>query len=142
MKIITFFSLIFFSISHPMYMLMTIILTTLLMTIMIYKSMKTLWIPLILILLILGGMLILFLYMISLIPNMKLFMNKKMILFFFFIYMNFYSLKIAEMTFPLMNLNYFSSSMNMIIMMMLYLIITLMVVMKIMTSSNAPLSTL
>nr|UNO53595.1 NADH dehydrogenase subunit 6 [Ixodes granulatus] len=142
MKIITFFSLIFFSISHPMYMLMTIILTTLLMTIMIYKSMKTLWIPLILILLILGGMLILFLYMISLIPNMKLFMNKKMVLFFFFIYMNFYSLKIAEMTFPLMNLNYFSSSMNMIIMMMLYLIITLMVVMKIMTSSNAPLSTL
>nr|YP_010287131.1 NADH dehydrogenase subunit 6 [Ixodes granulatus]UKT61197.1 NADH dehydrogenase subunit 6 [Ixodes granulatus] len=142
MKIITFFSLVFFSISHPMYMLMTIIFTTLLMAIMIYKSMKTFWIPLILILLILGGMLILFLYMISLIPNMKLFLNKKMLLFFFFIYMNFYSLKIAEMTFPLMNLNYFLSSMNMIIMMMLYLIITLTVVMKIMTSSNAPLSTL
>nr|YP_010324869.1 NADH dehydrogenase subunit 6 [Ixodes nuttallianus]UNO53790.1 NADH dehydrogenase subunit 6 [Ixodes nuttallianus] len=142
MKFMTFFSLTFFLLSHPMYMLMTIIMVTLLSAILIYKSMKILWIPFIFTLLILGGMFILFLYMISLIPNKKLFLNKKMIIVFILFFVNFSPFNSQEMSFLLMNLSYSPSSMNMIVLMMTYLIMTLMVVMKIMTSSNAPLTTL
>nr|UXX50325.1 NADH dehydrogenase subunit 6 [Ixodes pavlovskyi]BCL01339.1 NADH dehydrogenase subunit 6 [Ixodes pavlovskyi] len=142
MKFMTFLTMIFFIFNHPMYMLMSIIFITLSMSILIYKSMKMMWIPLILILLILGGMLILFLYIISLIPNKKLYFNKKIIMILTFLLMSFPSFKMSEVSFFFMNSNFFPSSMNMMTFMMVYLIMTLIVVMKIMISSNAPLSTL
>nr|BCW91768.1 NADH dehydrogenase subunit 6 [Ixodes pavlovskyi] len=142
MKFMTFLTMIFFIFNHPMYMLMSIIFITLSMSILIYKSMKMMWIPLILILLILGGMLILFLYIISLIPNKKLYFNKKIIMILTFLLMAFPSFKMSEVSFFFMNSNFFPSSMNMMTFMMVYLIMTLIVVMKIMISSNAPLSTL
>nr|AGW06760.1 NADH dehydrogenase subunit 6 [Ixodes ricinus]AGW06773.1 NADH dehydrogenase subunit 6 [Ixodes ricinus]AGW06786.1 NADH dehydrogenase subunit 6 [Ixodes ricinus]AGW06890.1 NADH dehydrogenase subunit 6 [Ixodes ricinus]AGW06955.1 NADH dehydrogenase subunit 6 [Ixodes ricinus] len=142
MKLMTFFTMIFFIFNHPMYMLMSIIFITLMMSILIYKSMKMMWISLILILLILGGMLILFLYIISLIPNKKLSLNKKIMMLMIFLLMSFPPFKMLETSFLLMNYNFFTSSMNMMLFMMIYLICTLIVVMNIMTSSNAPLSTL
>nr|YP_009020707.1 NADH dehydrogenase subunit 6 [Ixodes pavlovskyi]AHM02282.1 NADH dehydrogenase subunit 6 [Ixodes pavlovskyi] len=142
MKFMTFLTMIFFIFNHPMYMLMSIIFITLSMSILIYKSMKMMWIPLILILLILGGMLILFLYIMNLIPNKKLYFNKKIIMILTFLLMSFPSFKMSEVSFLSMNSNFFSSSMNMMTFMMIYLIMTLIVAMKIMISSNAPLSTL
>nr|YP_010535438.1 NADH dehydrogenase subunit 6 [Ixodes pacificus]UYB78090.1 NADH dehydrogenase subunit 6 [Ixodes pacificus]UYB78103.1 NADH dehydrogenase subunit 6 [Ixodes pacificus]WKW95287.1 NADH dehydrogenase subunit 6 [Ixodes pacificus] len=142
MKLMTFLTMIFFIFNHPMYMLMSIIFITLMMSIMIYKSIKMMWIPLILILLILGGMLILFLYIISLIPNKKLSVNKKISMFMIFMLLSFPSFKKLEISFLFMNSNFFPSSMNMMMFMMIYLIMTLIVVMKIMTTSYAPLSTL
>nr|YP_010937304.1 NADH dehydrogenase subunit 6 [Ixodes kohlsi]WKW95300.1 NADH dehydrogenase subunit 6 [Ixodes kohlsi]WKW95313.1 NADH dehydrogenase subunit 6 [Ixodes kohlsi] len=139
MNFLTLFSVTFFMFNHPMFMLMSIIVVTLLLSFSIMKYMKMMWISLILILLVLGGMLILFLYMISLIPNKKLNINKKNI---FFIILIFLSLKMnfkMDLTFLFMNSLFFQSSMNMIIFMMTYLLITLMVIMKIMISSNSPL---
>nr|YP_010535464.1 NADH dehydrogenase subunit 6 [Ixodes scapularis]UER94084.1 NADH dehydrogenase subunit 6 [Ixodes scapularis]UYB78142.1 NADH dehydrogenase subunit 6 [Ixodes scapularis]UYB78155.1 NADH dehydrogenase subunit 6 [Ixodes scapularis] len=141
MKFMTLMTTIFFIFNHPMYMLMSIIMVTLSMSILIYKSMKMMWIPLILILLILGGMFILFLYIISLIPNKKLTFNKKIMMLMIFLLISFPLFKMSEISFLFMNSNFFHSSMNMMMFMMIYLIITLIVVMKLMTSSNAPLST-
>lgn len=99
------------------------------------------WIPLILILLILGGIFILFLYIIRLIPNKKLTFNKKIIILIIFLLISFPLFKISEISFLFINSNFFHSSINIIIFIIIYLIITLIVVIKLITSSNAPLST-
>lgn len=57
------------------------------------------WIPLILILLILGGIFILFLYIIRLIPNKKLTFNKKIIILIIFLLISFPLFKISEISF-------------------------------------------
>nr|YP_001936616.1 NADH dehydrogenase subunit 6 [Eremobates cf. palpisetulosus SEM-2008]ACA49844.1 NADH dehydrogenase subunit 6 [Eremobates cf. palpisetulosus SEM-2008] len=60
---------IFIMLTHPMSMILVIIPTTVIYAMMISKLMNTSWFSLILILILIGAMLILFLYMASLSPN-------------------------------------------------------------------------
>nr|BDP28859.1 NADH dehydrogenase subunit 6 [Ixodes angustus] len=134
-----FFMMTFFMFNHPMLMLFSIIMITIIMAFKTMMYMKMMWISLILILLVLGGMLILFLYIISLIPNKKIFMNKKLILLLITMFISMKNFSINESPFIMINSLFSHSSMNLIIFMMIYLLISLMIVMKIMTSSNSPL---
>lgn len=70
----------FFLFNHPITILILIISTTIIISILRIKFLKIIWLSLILILLILGGILILFLYLISLIPNKKIIFKKKILL--------------------------------------------------------------
>nr|YP_010937265.1 NADH dehydrogenase subunit 6 [Ixodes loricatus]WKW95222.1 NADH dehydrogenase subunit 6 [Ixodes loricatus] len=139
MKPMILFSVMFFMFNHPMFMLIVIIMTTLVMSVMIFNLTKISWISLILILLVLGGMLILFLYMISLIPNKKMTLNKKFIFLLLASMISFQYIPYSEVYFPLAKSLFFYSSMNFIMFMMIYLLITLMIVMNIMSSSKAPM---
>nr|UNS18837.1 NADH dehydrogenase subunit 6 [Ixodes ovatus] len=138
-KLMSLFIMSFFMFNHPMSMLLSIIMTTIFMSFLILKFMKITWMSLILILLVLGGMLVLFLYIISLIPNKKMFINKKWIILFLIFFTTF------KMNWPTNSSTYFinsifyPSSMSFMIFMMIYLLISLMIVMKIMNSSNSPL---
>nr|UZN43722.1 NADH dehydrogenase subunit 6 [Ixodes ovatus]UZN43735.1 NADH dehydrogenase subunit 6 [Ixodes ovatus]UZN43748.1 NADH dehydrogenase subunit 6 [Ixodes ovatus] len=138
-KLMSLFIMSFFMFNHPMSMLLSIIMTTIFMSFLILKFLKITWMSLILILLVLGGMLVLFLYIISLIPNKKMFINKKWAIFFLIFLTTF------KMNWPINSSTYFinsifyPSSMGFMIFMMIYLLISLMIVMKIMISSNSPL---
>nr|YP_010937278.1 NADH dehydrogenase subunit 6 [Ixodes anatis]WKW95235.1 NADH dehydrogenase subunit 6 [Ixodes anatis] len=130
----------FFLFNHPMTMLFTIITTTLVISFTILKFLKYMWLSLLLILLILGGMLILFLYMISLIPNKKMILKKKMFwllsisLLIRFNFSNYFSLTMNKMFVLFLN-----PSMSWLLFMMMYLLLTLIVVMMIIISSKAPM---
>nr|YP_010329438.1 NADH dehydrogenase subunit 6 [Haemaphysalis kitaokai]UNO53882.1 NADH dehydrogenase subunit 6 [Haemaphysalis kitaokai] len=138
MKAIMFLSVMLMMMSHPMMMLMSIMLLTFFLSLMFYFSFQLAIISLIMILLILGGMLIVFMYMISLCPNKKINFNKNSIIMSFLILMtsNFCIL----MKFEISNFikMYSNNSMNLLLLMMMYLIVSLMVVMKISNSKQSP----
>uniref|UniRef100_UPI0030FEC222 NADH dehydrogenase subunit 6 n=1 Tax=Amblyomma calabyi TaxID=3065602 RepID=UPI0030FEC222 len=139
MKFMLILSIYMISFSHPMTMLISVIFITLFMSIFFYLNSCNSMFSLILILLILGGMLMIFLYMISLCPNLKIKLDKKMIFIIFLIF----SFKINFMYNNFMNQDlkkiFFFMFMNMIILMMMYLIITLLVVMKNLNWINSPM---
>nr|YP_054515.1 NADH dehydrogenase subunit 6 [Ixodes uriae]BAD27251.1 NADH dehydrogenase subunit 6 [Ixodes uriae] len=130
----------FFLFNHPMMMLLIIITTTISISILTFQFLKFMWMTLILILLILGGMLILFLYLISLIPNKKMIFYKKLYFLLgisLIITLNFHNQIILPS--HSMKILFMSPSISWLMLMMIYLLLTLMVVMTIIISSNAPM---
>nr|UPX88405.1 NADH dehydrogenase subunit 6 [Melanagromyza aenea] len=77
-------SLIFLNMIHPLSMGLILLLQTLNMCIMIGMMSKSFWFSFILFLILLGGMLVLFMYVVSLAPNEKFTLFKKL---FFYILM-------------------------------------------------------
>nr|YP_011017339.1 NADH dehydrogenase subunit 6 [Amblyomma naponense]WQF69002.1 NADH dehydrogenase subunit 6 [Amblyomma naponense] len=139
MKMILFISIILISMSHPMTMLISVILLTMLISFIFYELSLNSLIPMIMILLILGGMLILFMYMVSLCPNKKMNFNLKYT--FFVIMMYFISIPPFFSNFMNKELTkiYSYSFMNMLLLMMVYLLITLTVVMKNLNWISSPM---
>uniref|UniRef100_UPI0030FEF04E NADH dehydrogenase subunit 6 n=1 Tax=Amblyomma nitidum TaxID=1325864 RepID=UPI0030FEF04E len=139
MNIVLFFSVLFITMNHPMTMLLSVILLTLFISMVFYFNSCNAFFSLIMILLILGGMLIIFMYMVSLCPNKKMNFNIKTCLMILFI---------TPLSFPLISLKFFNEELikifffpqiMMMLLMMIYLIITLMVVMKMLNWISSPL---
>nr|YP_011017391.1 NADH dehydrogenase subunit 6 [Amblyomma neumanni]WQF69054.1 NADH dehydrogenase subunit 6 [Amblyomma neumanni] len=139
MKLILFFSILLISLMHPMMMLIAVILLTLFISITFYLNSCNSMFPLILILLILGGMLIIFMYMISLCPNKKMNYSLKFsILGLTLVVIYPFNLYLKILKQDLMKIYYFSF-MNIMIMMMIYLLISLLVVMKNLNWISSPM---
>nr|YP_010535374.1 NADH dehydrogenase subunit 6 [Amblyomma hebraeum]QLD96944.1 NADH dehydrogenase subunit 6 [Amblyomma hebraeum]QLD96957.1 NADH dehydrogenase subunit 6 [Amblyomma hebraeum]UYB77935.1 NADH dehydrogenase subunit 6 [Amblyomma hebraeum] len=142
MKMLAFISILLMTMSHPVSMLFSIIMLTLLVSLTFYKISTNSLLPLILILLILGGMLVIFLYMVSLCPNKKInFKIKNFSLTFSFFFFSFYLTfnKVAYL--DLMKIYYFPFF-NMLLLMMIYLLISLLVVMKMLNWISSPMKSL
>nr|YP_009560381.1 NADH dehydrogenase subunit 6 [Haemaphysalis bancrofti]QAB05948.1 NADH dehydrogenase subunit 6 [Haemaphysalis bancrofti] len=140
MSIIMTMSILFLMMTHPIMMLMSIMLLTLCMALTFYMFSQFSLISLIMILLILGGMLIIFMYMVSLSPNNKISLSWKMfmILPFFLIFLK-WDYQMENFSNEILNKIYFSGFMNLILLMMIYLIITLIVVLKLTNSKMSPM---
>nr|QVV23844.1 NADH dehydrogenase subunit 6 [Hyalomma aegyptium] len=140
MKLFLIISLICAVLFHPIMMLMTLITFTLFLAMMFYNSFQFSFISLMTILLILGGMLIIFMYMISLCPNSKMNFNTKMLLISPFMLI-FFPKNIIFWKIELMMMNkiYMINHVNMMIMMMLFLIMSLMIISKNLKWINAPI---
>nr|YP_010535426.1 NADH dehydrogenase subunit 6 [Amblyomma tholloni]QLD97061.1 NADH dehydrogenase subunit 6 [Amblyomma tholloni]QLD97074.1 NADH dehydrogenase subunit 6 [Amblyomma tholloni]UYB78013.1 NADH dehydrogenase subunit 6 [Amblyomma tholloni] len=139
MNIILFFSILLISMSHPVTMLLSVILLTLAVSMIFYQNSCNSLLPLILILLILGGMLIIFMYMVSLCPNKKINFNIKnlfMILLIIIFNYSFISTKIFNQDFMKI---YFNPFFNMMLLTMIYLLISLLVVMKMLNWISCPM---
>nr|QLF99628.1 NADH dehydrogenase subunit 6 [Amblyomma ovale] len=139
-KVILMMSTVLISMSHPVAMLMSVILLTLSMSLIFYENSANSLFPMILLLLILGGMMIIFLYMVSLCPNKKLNYNIKLI---FTMMMIVIILSINPLYFKVQSQEltkiYCTSFLNIVLMMMMYLLITLMVVMKNLNWISSPM---
>nr|YP_007475039.1 NADH dehydrogenase subunit 6 [Haemaphysalis formosensis]AFU55288.1 NADH dehydrogenase subunit 6 [Haemaphysalis formosensis]UXX50209.1 NADH dehydrogenase subunit 6 [Haemaphysalis formosensis] len=133
-------SILFMMMTHPIMMLMSVMLLTLYMSMIFYFISQFSLISLIMILLILGGMLIIFMYMVSLTPNNKISFNYKMI-FIVILVMFLLNVEIQFKNFEMniMSKIYFMNYMNMIMLMMMYLILSLTVVMKLTNSNMSPM---
>nr|YP_010934989.1 NADH dehydrogenase subunit 6 [Ornithodoros improvisus]WKW52637.1 NADH dehydrogenase subunit 6 [Ornithodoros improvisus] len=141
MKFMLLISIWFISSTHPISMIMMMIMMTMYINIILYKIMKHTWFPLIITLLMLGGLLVIFLYITSLTPNKKFIFKKKI---FFFSLPLLFLFKMNNVllysNFNIQIYNIFtSSSMYTMIFMLLYLLITLIAIMMIIKSSLAPL---
>nr|YP_009536318.1 NADH dehydrogenase subunit 6 [Rhipicentor nuttalli]AYN50583.1 NADH dehydrogenase subunit 6 [Rhipicentor nuttalli] len=139
-KIFLYFSVICMLASHPMLMLISLIFLSLFLAMIFYFMFQLSLLSLMIILIILGGMLIIFMYMVSLCPNSKMIMNNKMFLIslicifimpFSFFYENYNVFH--------MNKIYLMNFINMLILMMCYLILSLMVISKNLNWINAPI---
>nr|AIZ58489.1 NADH dehydrogenase subunit 6 [Argas walkerae] len=139
MKIPMIISIMFYMSLHPLTMLMTLIIFTLNIIIMVYQMLNTTWFSMILILLILGGMLVLFIYVASVVPNMKFLYKKWMLLFLLTPFL--FSSKFYPLSYFNSNISMFNIDKNsfLLIFITIYLLITLIAVMKLINSSIAPL---
>nr|UNO54116.1 NADH dehydrogenase subunit 6 [Dermacentor sinicus] len=139
-KMIIMMSILCMSMSNPISMLISLILLTLFLSISFYFLFQFSLISLLMILIILGGMLIIFMYMISLCPNYKIIVNKKMIMFSIFM-TSFISFPTYMMNFEMINISkiYLMNFTNMLIMMMIFLIISLMIISKNLNWINCPI---
>nr|YP_010535620.1 NADH dehydrogenase subunit 6 [Ornithodoros noorsveldensis]AIZ58708.1 NADH dehydrogenase subunit 6 [Ornithodoros noorsveldensis]AIZ58721.1 NADH dehydrogenase subunit 6 [Ornithodoros noorsveldensis]UYB78493.1 NADH dehydrogenase subunit 6 [Ornithodoros noorsveldensis] len=143
MKMLMMISIWFIASTHPISMIMILISSTLLFNLFIYIQLKNTWFPLLVTLLILGGMLTIFLYITSLTPNKKFTFNK------FFMMISILGLTIEVKNNIFTNFeqnNIFSmfntSSIMMIIFMTIYLLITLIAIMMMIKSSMAPMKSM
>nr|YP_006234402.1 NADH dehydrogenase subunit 6 [Bothriocroton concolor]AET63050.1 NADH dehydrogenase subunit 6 [Bothriocroton concolor] len=132
MKIILCTSAILLTMSHPMTMLLSVMFLVFFLSMLLYLISQLAIVSMIMILLILGGMLIIFLYMVSLCPNNKIYFNKKKMNFSIIL-----MILIMKMPYMLMSTEtsilmkmYFNNFLNMLILMMMYLMFSLLVVMK------------
>nr|YP_010329464.1 NADH dehydrogenase subunit 6 [Haemaphysalis mageshimaensis]UNO53999.1 NADH dehydrogenase subunit 6 [Haemaphysalis mageshimaensis] len=140
MSMIMVMSIFFMMMTHPVLMLMSIMLLTLYMALMFYLFSQFSLISLIMILLILGGMLIIFMYMVSLSPNNKISLNWMMpITLMFFTYFIKWEYHMENVKNEILNKMYFIGFMNLVILMMIYLIVTLFVVLKLTNSNMSPM---
>nr|UNO54220.1 NADH dehydrogenase subunit 6 [Dermacentor sinicus]UNO54285.1 NADH dehydrogenase subunit 6 [Dermacentor sinicus] len=139
-KMIIMMSILCMSMSNPISMLISLILLTLFLSISFYFLFQFSLISLLMILIILGGMLIIFMYMISLCPNYKIIVNKKMIMFSIFM-TSFITFPTYMMNFEMINISkiYLMNFTNMLIMMMIFLIISLMIISKNLNWINCPI---
>nr|YP_009183456.1 NADH dehydrogenase subunit 6 [Dermacentor nuttalli]ALM88066.1 NADH dehydrogenase subunit 6 [Dermacentor nuttalli]UNO54233.1 NADH dehydrogenase subunit 6 [Dermacentor nuttalli]UNO54259.1 NADH dehydrogenase subunit 6 [Dermacentor silvarum]UNO54272.1 NADH dehydrogenase subunit 6 [Dermacentor silvarum] len=139
-KMIIMMSILCMSMSNPISMLISLILLTLFLSISFYFLFQFSLISLLMILIILGGMLIIFMYMISLCPNYKIIVNKKMIMFSIFM-TSLISFPTYMMNFEMINISkiYLMNFTNMLIMMMIFLIISLMIISKNLNWINCPI---
>nr|UKG20243.1 NADH dehydrogenase subunit 6 [Haemaphysalis longicornis] len=133
-------SIFFMMMTHPIMMLMSIMLLTLYMSLAFYLFSQFSLISLIMILLILGGMLIIFMYMVSLSPNNKISLNWMMLISLFFmpVFIN-WEFHFENIKNEILNKIYFFCFMNLIMLMMTYLILTLFVVLKLTNSNMSPM---
>nr|YP_010534088.1 NADH dehydrogenase subunit 6 [Amblyomma sparsum]UXX50183.1 NADH dehydrogenase subunit 6 [Amblyomma nuttalli] len=139
MKMILFFSILLTSMSHPVTMLISVILLTLFISMNFYNCSCNAFFPLILILLILGGMLVIFMYMVSLCPNKKINFNmKNFFITLVMIFMNFSIIFMPVNKQELMKI-YYMPFINMLLLMMIYIIISLLVVMKMLNWISCPM---
>nr|YP_009527968.1 NADH dehydrogenase subunit 6 [Ornithodoros sonrai]AYN50621.1 NADH dehydrogenase subunit 6 [Ornithodoros sonrai] len=140
MKLLLLLSTLFLSSLHPISMLMIMISTTIYLMLIIYMMMKHSWLSLIITLLMLGGLLVIFLYITSLTPNKKFILSNKFFMFIPLIilidsntplYTNFSNLMISSI---------FNIDKTPILFFMLtYLLLTLLVIMKMINSMLSPL---
>nr|AIZ58437.1 NADH dehydrogenase subunit 6 [Argas africolumbae] len=139
MKISMLISIFFFMSLHPLTMLIMLILMTLNIITIVYLSTKTTWIPMILILLILGGMLVLFIYITSVTPNKKFSFKKQSILMVMPFLM--FSTNMVYLNFSQTSILLFNMDKNsfLLIFITIYLLITLIAIMKLINSSTAPI---
>nr|AMW67862.1 NADH dehydrogenase subunit 6 [Nevrorthus apatelios] len=158
-----FFSMNFTQMKHPMTMGLTLLIQTILICLICGNLSSSYWFSYILFLIMLGGMLVLFIYVISLASNelisfsmnnffmimMLLIMSNIMFMFMdkFFIYINNFDtfktyMEIFNMNmeneFNLMKL-YNNPTMNLTLMLINYLFLTLIIVVKITNMSHGPL---
>nr|YP_010550087.1 NADH dehydrogenase subunit 6 [Ornithodoros phacochoerus]AIZ58645.1 NADH dehydrogenase subunit 6 [Ornithodoros phacochoerus]UYL27155.1 NADH dehydrogenase subunit 6 [Ornithodoros phacochoerus] len=143
MKLLMMISIWFIASNHPISMILILVFSTLLMNFCIYMQLKSTWFPLMVTLLILGGMLTIFLYITSLTPNKKFHMIKTPIL------LSIMTLAINSKTNLFMNFqqnqvfNLFANSpTTLITMMMIYLLITLIAIMMMIKAAMAPMKSL
>nr|QVV23883.1 NADH dehydrogenase subunit 6 [Hyalomma anatolicum] len=139
MKLLLILSLICALLFHPIMMLMSLILFTLFLSIMFYNSFQFAFISLMMILLILGGMLIIFMYMISLCPNKKMNFNIKLMIIPFMLFFYMVNSNFEKFEFTMIYKIYMMNYLNMMIMMMLFLIMSLMIISKNLKWINAPI---
>nr|QLD97152.1 NADH dehydrogenase subunit 6 [Hyalomma rufipes] len=124
---------------HPIMMLLSLILFTLFLSIMFYNSFQFAFISLMMILLILGGMLIIFMYMISLCPNNKMNLNIKLMIMPFLLFFFVTNLNWEKFEFTMIYKIYMMNYLNMMIIMMFFLIMSLMIISKNLKWINAPI---
>nr|YP_044789.1 NADH dehydrogenase subunit 6 [Amblyomma triguttatum]BAD24962.1 NADH dehydrogenase subunit 6 [Amblyomma triguttatum] len=139
MKLILIMAIFLICFNHPMTMLISVILLTLFMSLIFYLNSCNSLFSLILVLLILGGMLMIFLYMVSLCPNMKMNFKKKLGIFIIFPILMEINYIYHKFSFQELTKIFFFMFSNIIIMMMIYLLVTLMVVMKNLNWINTPM---
>nr|UZA61297.1 NADH dehydrogenase subunit 6 [Rhynchothorax sp. JZ-2022] len=138
-------SIIFSGVKSPLMLVMLILTQTILVSAMIYYSQLYFWIPYILILIFLGGMLVIFIYIASLSSNDKLiFKINGMMLFsaliLFMAYMNFQNNYITNFEkMELMDSMYLNNKMITTLLMALFLMITLFIIVKISNLNKGPL---
>nr|UYB78441.1 NADH dehydrogenase subunit 6 [Alectorobius microlophi] len=139
MKLIVLTTLCFISSSHPMMMIMIMILSTLILNFYMYLYMKYSWFILMITLLILGGLLVIFLYITSLTPNKKFNFNKTFIIMIPLILV----LKFEQIMNPSIShqILYLFTPLSLILLMLtiMYLMLTLISIMRIIKSSMAPM---
>nr|YP_010571317.1 NADH dehydrogenase subunit 6 [Dermacentor reticulatus]UZG91453.1 NADH dehydrogenase subunit 6 [Dermacentor reticulatus]UZG91466.1 NADH dehydrogenase subunit 6 [Dermacentor reticulatus]UZG91479.1 NADH dehydrogenase subunit 6 [Dermacentor reticulatus]UZG91492.1 NADH dehydrogenase subunit 6 [Dermacentor reticulatus]UZG91505.1 NADH dehydrogenase subunit 6 [Dermacentor reticulatus] len=140
MKLLILLSILCMSMSHPIMMLMSLILLTLFLSMSFYFLFQFSLVSLLMILIILGGMLIIFMYMISLCPNKKIFIDIKMIIFSILMTIPIY-FPFHMMSFNIINIEkiYSINFTNMLILMMLFLIMSLMIISKNLNWINCPI---
>nr|YP_008999747.1 NADH dehydrogenase subunit 6 [Dermacentor nitens]AGH19704.1 NADH dehydrogenase subunit 6 [Dermacentor nitens] len=139
-KMIIFLSISFMLMTHPILMLISLILLTLFLAMMFYLVFQMSLISLLMILMILGGMLIIFMYMVSLCPNQKIKLNNKLILTSILLTIPI-SIPLSKMNLEIFQINkiYNMFFTNMLILMMIFLIISLMVISKNLNWINSPI---
>nr|YP_010535659.1 NADH dehydrogenase subunit 6 [Alectorobius puertoricensis]UYB78545.1 NADH dehydrogenase subunit 6 [Alectorobius puertoricensis]UYB78558.1 NADH dehydrogenase subunit 6 [Alectorobius puertoricensis] len=143
MKLILLLILSFIFSTHPIMLIIIMILTTITLNMYMYMYMKFSWFILMITLLILGGLLVIFLYITSLTPNKK-FIFKKM--YFFMIPLTF-MLNTKQMTFfstknyQMMTL-FSPTSLTILMFILIYLMLTLISIMVMIKSSMAPLKSI
>nr|YP_010827544.1 NADH dehydrogenase subunit 6 [Sinocentrus brevicornis]WFD60963.1 NADH dehydrogenase subunit 6 [Sinocentrus brevicornis] len=150
MKIIMYFSAISVSMKTPMSMGMMLLMQTLLSISLMNTMNISSWIPMITFLTMIGGLLIIFMYMSSITSNEKFKMNTKMLLPLILMaitmeemmnefqnqemqYMNMISDKMMSMT------KMYNKSMMMTLMVILYMLLTMLIVNKIVKMFEGPL---
>nr|WKW91698.1 NADH dehydrogenase subunit 6 [Rhipicephalus sanguineus] len=140
MKLLIFSSIICLSSSHPILMLSSLILLTLFLALTFYFIYQFSFVSMMMILIILGGMLIIFMYMISLCPNKKMSFYKKLsatfTLLLILIPYNTFMMKLEVIN---INKVYSVNFVNMIILMMTFLIVMLTIISKNLSWINAPI---
>nr|UKS08369.1 NADH dehydrogenase subunit 6 [Hyalomma rufipes] len=139
MKLFLILSLICALFFHPIMMLLSLILFTLFLSIMFYNSFQFAFISLMMVLLILGGMLIIFMYMISLCPNSKMNLNIKLMIMPFLLFFFVTNLNWEKFEFTMIYKIYMMNYLNMMIIMMFFLIMSLMIISKNLKWINAPI---
>nr|UYL27246.1 NADH dehydrogenase subunit 6 [Alectorobius spheniscus] len=138
MNLIIMMTLCFIFSSHPAMMILLMILITLTLNMYMYMYMKYTWLMFMITLLILGGLLVIFLYITSLTPNKKFSLNK---IFYYFIPLTLL-VNFNPMMYPnnyTMSSLFMPMSALMLIFMLIYLMLTLVSIMNMIKSSMAPL---
>nr|AXS65387.1 NADH dehydrogenase subunit 6 [Cucujoidea sp. 3 KM-2017] len=142
--ILFYLSMIFMFMNHPISMGTILLISTILVALTTGSLLLNFWYSYILFLIMIGGMLILFMYMTNVASNEKFKFSNKLFLFLipmlFFLKMNFINPKNLNFDIKMSLLKYFYFPNNlMLMMMMIYLLITLIAVIKIINIKNGPL---
>nr|NP_008521.1 NADH dehydrogenase subunit 6 [Rhipicephalus sanguineus]O99827.1 RecName: Full=NADH-ubiquinone oxidoreductase chain 6; AltName: Full=NADH dehydrogenase subunit 6 [Rhipicephalus sanguineus]AAD05528.1 NADH dehydrogenase 6 [Rhipicephalus sanguineus] len=139
-KFLIFMSVICLSSSHPILMLSSLILLTLFLSLIFYFIYQFSIMSMMMILIILGGMLIIFMYMISLCPNKKMSFYKKLsVTFTMMLILIPYDSFMTKLEMININKIYSVNFVNMIILMMIFLIVMLTIISKNLSWINAPI---
>nr|QLD97008.1 NADH dehydrogenase subunit 6 [Proknekalia peringueyi]QLD97021.1 NADH dehydrogenase subunit 6 [Proknekalia peringueyi] len=148
MKLSILISIFFLLSTHPLSMILLLIAMTFMVAFFMYLTMKTTWFSLILILLILGGMLVLFIYVTSLTPSKNLSSKNDSFSFYSLFFSEnknnphcFYLSSLVQLSFNKNNIFQYNLNDNTIflIFITIYLLLTLIAIMKLINSSMAPL---
>lgn len=115
-------------------------LLTLYISIIFYLISQFSMISLIIVLLILGGILVIFIYMVRLTPNNKISFNFKILVSIFFIlFLLNVEIQIKNLDTQIFNKIYFTNYINLIMLIIIYLILSLNVVIKLTNSNITPM---
>nr|YP_010535711.1 NADH dehydrogenase subunit 6 [Ornithodoros tabajara]UYB78649.1 NADH dehydrogenase subunit 6 [Ornithodoros tabajara]UYB78662.1 NADH dehydrogenase subunit 6 [Ornithodoros tabajara] len=141
MKLTILMILCFMASNHPIFMILIMIMTSLLLNVYMYMYMKNTWFIFLITLLILGGLLVIFLYITSLTPNKKFNFNKKIFLMLPLIFLPKITFISNNNTTLQMLVLFLPKSLTMLLMTLIYLILTLISIMVMLKSSMAPIKT-